>query len=398
MALFALTLVAAGAAALWIIAFFLNRREEERATLAREREQAAFAIRQSERELRLVTDHLPILLSYIGTDERLLRVNRTYETWFGLPAGQVVGRTIGELLGERYRQSTAAARQSALRGETVTIEALYPTVRGERRAEITYAPDADEDGQVRGLIGMVVDVEEQRQAEAALRQSEKLAVVGRLASSIAHEINNPLEAITNLLYLAGESTGNANTVLHYITGAQEQLARVTEIVVQTLHFHRQSTAPTFCRLAEIMEQVLVLYGARLSDAGISVETDFREREPLLCREGELRQVFANLIGNAVDAMSTGGRLRLRARGCIHPRSGRPGTAITVADTGHGIPFAFKQRLFQPFHTTKGESGSGLGLWISKEIVERHGGLLHVRSASGPSVHGTVFRIFVPRAG
>ena len=395
MALFALTLVAAGAAALWSTALLLNRREEERAALTREREHAAIAIRQSERELRLVTDRLPVLLSYIDPDERFLRVNRTYETWSGQPAEQIVGSTIRALLGERYWQSTTAARQHALRGETITVEALYPTIRGERRVEITYAPDTDGDGLVRGLVCMAVDVENQRQAEAALRQSEKLAVVGRLASSIAHEINNPLEAVTNLLYLAGESTGDAPTLAHYLTEAQAQLARVTEIVVQTLRFHRQSTEPTPCRLAEVIEQVLVLYSGRLAGAGIAAEARFREKRPLLCREGELRQVIANLVGNAADAMGSGGRLLLRTRGGVHPRSGQPGAIVTVADTGHGISAAAKQRLFHPFHTTKGETGSGLGLWISKEIIDRHGGLLHVRSSTRPGAHGTVFRIFVP---
>ena len=397
MALFALTLVASGSAVLWIIALLLNRRDEERAALAREREEAALAVRQSERDLRLVTDRLPILLSYIDAGEKLLRVNQTYESWIGLSAEKIVGRTIRELLGERYWQSTAAVRQRAMRGETVTAEVIYPTVRGERRAEVIYAPDVDDNASVRGLICMVVDVEEQRRAEAALRQSEKLAVVGRLASSIAHEINNPLEAITNLLYLAAISTGDADAVAAYIEGAQEQLTRVTEIVVQTLRFHRQSTQPTLCRLTETAEQVLALYGGRLHAAGIAVETRFREREPLLCREGELRQVIANLVGNAADAMAAGGCLLMRTHPCAHPKTGHPGTAVLVADTGHGIPLPVRQRLFQPFHTTKGESGSGLGLWISKEIVERHGGLLHVRSSTDPARHGTVFRIFVPHS-
>ncbi len=395
MALLAVTLVATGGAALLLIAFLLNLQELEQHAAVRERERSAAEIRQSERELRLVTDHLPTLVSYIDKDGRFLRVNRTYQLWSGLPPEKIVGRTVREIVGEEYWRVTAAARESALAGETTTVETTYPTLQGGRVAQVTYAPDIDEQGQVRGMVCMVADVEDQRQAEAALRQSEKLAVVGRLASAIAHEINNPLEAVTNLIYLAALETQQQPSAARYLEQAQQELARAAQIVSQTLRFHRQASQPTLCRMSEIIEQVLVLYHGRIGNAGIEVQGRFRDQDAVLCKEGEVRQVLANLIGNAADAMSTGGKLMVRTRPATDPRTGQHGVVITVADTGHGIKPEMKSTLFEPFHTTKGERGSGLGLWVSKEIVDRHGGVMRVRSSVDPSSHGTIFSTFLP---
>ena len=250
---------------------------------------------------------------------------------------------------------------------------------------------------------MVLDVEEQRRAEASIRQSEKLAVVGRLASSIAHEINNPLEAVTNLLYLAEQDSPPGSTIRSYTQLAQQELSRVTHIVVQTLRFHRQSHHPVLCNLTDMTEQVLVLYHGRLEQAQVVIERRFRATEQILCRDGEIRQVLANLIGNAAEAMAanrtgTGPqarRLLIRTRPATCASfTGRRGVRVTVADTGHGITEETRKTLFQPFHTTKGATGSGLGLWVSKEIVDRHGGRITVRSSTNPTRHHTVFAVFL----
>ena len=186
----------------------------ERASTARTlSDVSATAVEQSERELRLVTDNLPTLISYLSADWRYIRVNRTYSEWSGLPAEALVGRTIREVLGEEYWERTQEQRERAQGGETAIFEESYPRQDGRRRVTVTYAPDFARDGDVegsgilRGYACLVQDVDEQRRSEAALRQSEKLAVVGRLASSIAHEINNPLESVTNLLYLLGQEAG-----------------------------------------------------------------------------------------------------------------------------------------------------------------------------------------------
>ncbi len=174
MALFAVTLACAGTAAVWSTAVFLARGERQRDELMQVREQSAAAVRQSERELRLVTDHLPTLLSYIDTAGKYVRVNRTYERWLGRPAAEIVGRSIPELLGRGFWERTADARRRVLRGETVTFETMYPTVNGDRHAEITYAPDAEESGEVRGIACMVLDIHQRWEAEMAARQSAEL--------------------------------------------------------------------------------------------------------------------------------------------------------------------------------------------------------------------------------
>ena len=407
MALMTVTLAATGVAAVVILGVFLNREQGERELTAEVLAESAAAVEKSERELRLLTDQLPTQISYLSPEGVFLRVNRTYELWSGLPAGAIVGQSIRDLLGEQYWAATVAQRARVLAGEAVTFEADYPTLRGARKVQVTYVPDRDEAGPIRGFACMVLDVDEQRKAEAALRQSEKLAVVGRLASSIAHEINNPLEAVTNLLYLAeqeltdrhpaGSEAAAGDAVARYVALAQSELGRVTHIVVQTLRFHRQSTVATECRLPELAEQVLALHGGRISSAEIVVERRFLPAPPLLCREGEIRQVLANLIGNAVDAMALGGRLLVRMREGRHAAGGPCGLIVTVADTGSGMDETMRGRLFQPFHSTKGEKGSGLGLWVSKEIIDRHGGSVAMRSrrASADGTHGTVFRLFLP---
>jgi signal transduction histidine kinase len=235
---------------------------------------------------------------------------------------------------------------------------------------------------------------ERRLAEEALRKAEKLAVVGRLAASIAHEINNPLESVTNLLYLIRHSS-NLEEAKEYAEIASSELTRVSEIVIQSLRHYRQSTKPTQVCIADIVNSALALYQARLTSAGIVVEREFRDCPPILAVAGELRQLVLNLIGNALDAIGRGGTLKIRITSSReHGNGSRSGVRLTIADTGIGIPIAIRKSIFEPFVTTKGETGTGLGLWVSSEIVERHGGKIQVKSnASTPT--GTVFSVFLP---
>ncbi len=236
---------------------------------------------------------------------------------------------------------------------------------------------------------------ENLQAEAALRTAEKLAVAGRLAASIAHEINNPLEAVVNLLYLVGASSSLEESK-RYAQTAMDELARVSEIVTQTLRFHREPSKPVMVQVTEIVDSALVLYQARLTSARIVIERDFRECRPVLARSGELRQLILNLVGNAVDAMARGGTLRIRVTNAReHTNGSRAGIRLIVADTGSGIPLAIKKRLFEPFVSTKGNNGTGLGLWVSSGIVRKHGGTIQVKSSARSPATGTVFSIFLP---
>jgi signal transduction histidine kinase len=248
-------------------------------------------------------------------------------------------------------------------------------------------------GEMRWL-GTIIDVEDQTRIEHALRQSEKLAVVGRLTSTVAHEINNPLAAVTNLLYLL-QSTHLDTEQKEYLRTASEELARVSHITAQTLRFHRQSNRPSETNVCEIIDSVLALYRGRLLNAGIAVVRQYKTERTLVCYAGELRQLFANLIGNAFDAMRSGGKIVLRVRAGKDWRTGAKGIRVSIADTGHGMEFQIISRIFEPFFTTKENHGTGLGLWISKEITQKHGGSLAVRSCVKPGHTGTVFCIFFP---
>jgi PAS domain S-box-containing protein len=251
-------------------------------------------------------------------------------------------------------------------------------------------------GQILGGVAVNTDVTQQRLQEEALRRTEKLAAVGQLASSIAHEINNPLESITNLLYLIRQS-GSLAEVGEYAKIAQGELSRVTEITLQTLRFHRQQSRPTEVDLADLLRTILALYTGRLLVRSISADLRITPAPRICCLEGEIRQVINNLVRNAVDAMSVGGHLLIR----LHPErapDGCPGARLTVADTGEGISPRILEHLFEPFQTTKELTGTGLGLWVSKGIVDKHGGRIRVRSWRGDCRHGTVFTVWLPANG
>jgi PAS domain S-box-containing protein len=251
------------------------------------------------------------------------------------------------------------------------------------------------DGAPLRFTGVVLDITERKLAEQALLRTEKLAAVGRLASSIAHEINNPLESITNLLYLA-RSSDDLEQSREYLALADTELRRASAITSQTLRFHRQSTRPTEITCDELVVTALNVLRSRIVNANITVEKRKRAQRPVLCFDGEIRQVVSNLLINAVDAMHPdGGRLIVRSREGREHTTGRPGLILTIADTGSGMSPETRTKLFEPFYTTKGIAGTGLGLWISKEIVERHQGRLSVRSSQRPGHTGTVFTIFLP---
>ncbi len=244
------------------------------------------------------------------------------------------------------------------------------------------------------LVGALLDITQRKQSEAALRQNEKLAAVGRLASAIAHEMNNPLESVTNLLYLARTST-ELQEIQAYLEIAERELRRVSAITNTTLRFHKQSTNPKPTTCEDLFSTVILVHQGRLVNAHVQVEKRKRAQEPVLCFDGEIRQVLNNLIGNALDAMSSGGRLLLRSKTGTEWASGRKGLVLTVADTGTGMSSITLKRVFDAFYTTKGISGTGLGMWVSKEIVDRHKGVLHVRSREREPHRGTVFTLFLP---
>jgi two-component system, sporulation sensor kinase E len=245
------------------------------------------------------------------------------------------------------------------------------------------------------MIGAAVDVTERRQAEEALRNTEKLAAAGRLAASIAHEINNPLEAVTNLVFLA-RTTGatNANGA-RLLTIAEEELKRAAHLTKQTLGFYRDSTFPSRFNIADAIDDVLSLYARRIEARCITVKKGYDDPGQMHGMMGEIRQAISNLVANAIDAMSgSGGTLHIRVRRTTQSQDGSV-LKITIGDTGTGIPIEVQKRIFEPFFTTKPETGTGLGLWLTKNIVENHRGTIRL-SSSNAGKTGTVFLLTIPQ--
>ena len=229
-----------------------------------------------------------------------------------------------------------------------------------------------------------------------LRENQKLITIGRLAASIAHEINNPLESVTNLLYLLGAEQGLSPTVKNYLSLAQRELERVAQISRQTLNFSRETSGPIRAHVDALLEEVLSLYSRRIMEKNLRIERQYDCPVEAVVYPGEMRQVLSNLVTNAVEASLPNGRLRVRVR-CTRNWSdpGVRGIRISIGDTGSGIPTEVQRRLGEPFFTTKGQRGTGLGLWVTRSIVQRYGGEIQLRSSVASERHGTVFSIFLP---
>ena len=271
----------------------------------------------------------------------------------------------------------------------------------ETFVEYSGAPIFDHSGELTGSVIVFRDVTEQRRTQAALLTSEKLAVAGRLAASIAHEIHNPLDSVVNLLFLLKQDPSPEERA-EFIQMAQSELARVTQISRAMLGMHRESRTPVIIDISAITRSVMVLLERSMTEAGVTVRTRLAANALATGYPAELRQVFTNILTNAAQASEPGSRIEVTvrnrpSRAARGNASASPaGVLIAITDQGHGIPPHVLSDLFHPFFTTKGERGTGLGLWISKGIVEKHGGTIEVESKTGPTDHGTTFTIFLPR--
>lgn len=255
----------------------------------------------------------------------------------------------------------------------------------------------DEPSRSSKFISICEDISERKRAELALEQQEQLAAIGRLTSSIVHEINNPLEAVLNLIFLAQHSV-DLREAIPYLKDAEEELNRASEITAHGLQFHRQSLSPASTNVVKILQSVLALFKGKFKVARVQVQLEAQDAPELMCFAGEMRQVLVNLIGNAVDSMEKGGRLRIRVRPGTDWRTGQQGVRITIADTGSGISRETQKHMYEPFYTTKGFGGSGLGLWVTARIVRKHQGCLHARSRCLAQLGGTAFTLILPFTG
>ena len=330
----------------------------------------------------------------IATDLRghITLWNKGCEQRLGYTADEMMGKYVGAI----YRTQD----QEFLRGEVILPlqqkgrhEVEVRQVRkdgGDFFAHLSLSMLNDENGMPIGMIGYAMDITERKKAEAALRMNEKLAATGRLASTLAHEINNPLAAITNVLYLLRHKRGLDEETQAQLAMADEELRRVSHITRNLLSFHREPVSPVAVHLPTIVADVLVLYRPKLLEKQIDVSTELDENATILAYPGEMRQVVSNLVNNAIEASPAGSQLQIRVS-CASVNGHGPRARILIVDQGPGIATHLKQQIFEPFFTTKGEKGTGLGLWITRELVQKHSGRILVRS----SCKGSCFIVDLP---
>lgn len=347
----------------------------------------------------------PIGFAFFDRDLRYVRVNDFLASLHDLPIEDHLGRKPTDVYPTSVGEPKVRYIEEVFRtGRAVRSVELSGELRHDPGIQRTWVmhfypvrATADEVDSV-GVI--VVEITERLRSEEALRRTEKLAATGRLAASIAHEINNPLEAITNILYLLETHEPLDEVASQLVSTGQAELARVSEITQQMLRFHRQASSAAEINVSEVLESLLHLYETRIRSASISVATKLAPVASVHGFGGELRQVFANLIGNAIDAMPHGGTLRVAAhldRGSDANGEVCTGVRVFVIDTGIGMSEETRKRMFEAFFTTKEATGTGLGLWVSEEIIKKHRGVVRVRSRHGQN-SGTAFMVFIPRLG
>ena len=262
---------------------------------------------------------------------------------------------------------------------------------------LTISPVRNAEGEISAASTISRDITQTRLAEEAIRNSERLAVAGRMAATIAHEINNPLEAVTNILYILAREESLSEKGRQYVKAAEEELRRVAQITRTTLGLYRErDTTVLPLDLCDLLDSILVLYNRRLQSLGVRVERRFDSAGKINGVAGELRQVFSNLIANAIDALNVSGtKLTVHIRDAQQwSGSGRRGLRVNISDDGTGINQETRANLFRPFFSTKKEKGTGIGLWVSQGIIAKHGGSIRLRSSTGVR-HGTCFSVFLP---
>jgi PAS domain S-box-containing protein len=358
------------------------------------------SLRQRSAQFETLVNQAPIGIYVVDGLLRIRQVNPVARPVFG-DLSTLIGRDFSDVIHHLWKEESADELVAIFRHTLETghsyNEPKYTGYRADRKQSEYYEWRVDRISMPEGGFGLVCyfrDISSEVRAEEALRKSEKLAAVGRLASTISHEINNPLESVTNILYIMRTVTTD-QAVLEYIQTAEQELQRASHVVHHSLKFHRQSTLPQPERISDLLASTLTVYEPRFKQAGIRIVAELSDHCEVQCYGSELRQVFANLIGNAFDAMTAGGALRLRVRDGKNQRTGERGVRVAIADTGSGMNESTRQHLFDAFFTTKGINGSGLGLWISSEILERHSATVHLKTKQAEAGSGTIFYIFFP---
>lgn len=363
-------------------------------SMARQRKLAESRADRTTREMAAIVEYSCDAIYSCRSDGIITNWNRAAENLYGYTAEEAVGSQVARLAPPERRDEVERNHALLNQGGHVSPYRTERLRKDGTRCPVllSVSPLRNVRGELIGRSVIARDISPEKQSEEAIRRSEKLATAGRLAASIAHEINNPLEAVLNLLYLARHDSHESGK---YLTMAEHEVVRVAQIAQQTLGFVRDTSTPTLVDPAAIMDEILQLYSRKLDRRQIRVTRRYRNQLHIEGYSGELRQLLANLVVNAIDAMEDEGCLQVRVTTCRECADGRDGVRITIADDGGGIKRNDLQHIFEPFYTTKKETGTGLGLWVSRGIVEKHRGWIRVRSRTRGENTGTVFVIFLP---
>jgi len=315
---------------------------------------------------------------------------------FGYTPEEMIGRSILQLIPIELHPEETTILSKIRRGERIEhFETVRLKKNGERmEVSLSISPVRDNTGKIVGASKILRDISARKRMQASLIQAEKIAATGRMAATIAHEVNNPLEAVTNLIYLAKSSASSPEQVRTYLNMAETEVTRVSHIAKQTLGFYRENSSPSNISLSEIATAAVGIYASKCRSSNIAVNTRFESTRTIVGRRGEMMQVISNLIANSIYAMPCGGTLSVSVEDTADPR---PGICLSVADTGIGIPADQLPRIFEAFYTTRGTIGTGIGLFIAKQFIESHNGTISCDSSTDPATHGTRMSIFLPVA-
>jgi PAS domain S-box-containing protein len=341
------------------------------------------AIVESSDDVILSKDLNGIITSWNGAATRL----------FGYSAEEMIGSSILKLIPEHLHSDEKTIIASIRAGKSVEhFETVRLTKSGQLiDVSVTVSPVKDEQGKVIGASKILRDISGRRRIEQSLLQAEKIAATGRMAATIAHEINNPLEGVTNLLYLLRPMITDPVGV-SYLSSAETELGRVSHIAKQTLGYYREHAAASSASMAEMALHAVTIYGPRCMAAGIEIRKALDSSRKIVMRRGEMMQVISNLIVNSIYAMPEGGVLSISVEDVKDPRDG---IVLNVEDDGVGIAPGVLPRVFEAFFSTRLTVGTGIGLFVAKQFVEGHGGQIQIQSKSDQEGHGTTVRVFLP---
>jgi PAS domain S-box-containing protein len=362
--------------------------------------------RANAEQLRIREEQFRTTLTSIGdavittdAEGRVTFVNQTAETILGRKLEECLQRKLAEVF-PIYNEQTGAPAENPVHRVIASgqVSGLANHTVLKRRdgkqvpIEDSAAPIRDDRGRVCGVVLVFRDVTREREAQAALRRADRLMVTGRLAASVAHEINNPLEAVFNLIYLAINDPATSEGVRSQLGQAIQELNRVAHVTRQTLRFHRTAPGLTKVDVTALLDELMELFATRFSSRGIVVKRQHPPALQIVISPDDFKQVLSNLLANAGDAMPDGGEVTITM--ASPAETGDRQLLIRVEDTGCGIAPENQARIFEPFFTTKGETGTGLGLWVIKQLVEKHGGSVSVQSPAEGNT-GARFDIHLP---